>query len=152
MQKIKVNGNKNINHKQIKAKIGLTNKTNHSVFYLEGSAFITPNSDFEDFHEIINSVESSCRRSIKKKLLKSANFDTNFIMNFDVCSDRMKKDKSTYLYFQYHFKQKDNLNIGVLDVKKYNEPFFIDLLDDIKNELNSYDITISKTKKLNETC
>ena len=145
--KIKVNGNKNITHDKIKAKLGLTDKKNHSVFYMEGGAFITPNDDVDDFNEVMCNVESSCRKLIKYKLLRNSLLDTNFLMNFEVCSERMKKNKNTYLYFQYHFRQKNNKNNSVLTVKEENEPFFVSLLNDIETELIKYNIIVNKKRK-----
>lgn len=145
--KFKINGDKNIKHEKIKAKLGLTDKKNHSVFYLEGGTFLTPKSDFEDFNQIMSIIESSCKRLIKSKLFNDNYLDNNFLMNFEVCSDRMKKNKNTYLSFQYHFKQKNNLNNSILLIKKENEQFFNSLLYDIESELLKYDINISKYRK-----
>jgi hypothetical protein len=144
--KFRINGNKNIEHDKIKAKLGLTNKLNHTTFYLEGGTFLTPQDEFEDFEEIMSMVKSSCKRSMKDKLLNNSNLDTNFLMNFEVCSDRMKKDKNTYLSFQYHFKQKNNINKSVLKVKDENILFFTNLLNDIEKELYSYNIKLSKKR------
>ena len=144
--KFRINGNKNIEHDKIKAKLGLTNKLNHTTFYLEGGTFLTPQDEFEDFEEIMSMVKSSCKRSMKDKLLNNSNLDTNFLMNFEVCSDRMKKGKNTYLSFQYHFKQKNNINKSVLKVKDENILFFTNLLNDIEKELYSYNIKLSKKR------
>ena len=145
--KFRINGNKNIEHDKIKAKLGLTNKLNHTTFYLEGGTFLTPQDEFEDFEEIMSMVKSSCKRSMKDKLLNNSNLDTNFLMNFEVCSDRMKKGKNTYLSFQYHFKQKNNINKSVLKVKDENILFFTNLLNDIEKELYSYNIKLSKKRE-----
>lgn len=147
MQKIKINGNKNIDHSVIKSKLGITDKKNQSVFYFEGSSFITPTQECENFNEIINEVESSCRKSLKKKLLTHPDLSTDFLMNMEVCSDRMKVGKKTYLYFQYHFKQRMNKNESVMTLKSRNIDFFTGLLDDISDSLSAYNITLSKTKK-----
>lgn len=144
--KFRINGNKNIEHDKIKAKLGLTNKLNHTTFYLEGGTFLTPQDEFEDFEEIMSMVKSSCKCSMKDKLLNNSNLDTNFLMNFEVCSDRMKKGKNTYLSFQYHFKQKNNINKSVLKVKDENILFFTNLLNDIEKELYSYNIKLSKKR------
>lgn len=142
----KVNGNKKINHNNIKAKIGLTDKKIHTTFYLEGGGFITPTTDFEDFSVIMDNIQSFCKKSTKNKLNENNLLDNCFLLNFEVCSDRMKKNKKTYLSFQYHFKQKNNANISVLDVKKENENFFISLLNDLEKELNEFEIKISKNR------
>lgn len=142
----KVNGNKKINHNNIKAKIGLTDKKIHTTFYLEGGGFITPTTDFEDFSVIMDNVQSFCKKNTKNKLNGNNLLDNCFLLNFEVCSDRMKKNKKTYLSFQYHFKQKNNTNISVLDVKKENENFFISLLNDLEKELNEFEIKISKNR------
>ena len=146
-EKIKVNGDKIIAHDKIKAKLGLTDKSNHSVFYLEGGTFKTPTTNLDNFNEIMCEIESTCKRSIKNKLLRGNTFSTNFLMNFDVCSDRMKKGKNTYLSFQYHFKQKNDQNISIVTLKKMYEPFFLDLLNDIEHQLTDYKIKTSKTRK-----
>jgi hypothetical protein len=144
--KLRVNGDKNIKHKTIKAKVGITDKKNQKVFFLEGGAFITPAEECEDFPEIMNNIESTCRRSIKNKLIGHNAISNDFLMNFEVCSDRMKKDKKTYLSFQYHFKQKNENNISIVTLKEKNEDFFISLLDDIENELSQYNMIVSKTR------
>ena len=146
MQKMRINGNKNIAHKDIKARVGLTDRGNHSVFFFEGSSFITPTEDCSDFGEIIADVESSCRKSLKKKLLSHPDLSTDFLMNMEVCSDRMKVGKKTYLYFQYHFKQRFNNNESIISLKERNNTFFTELLDDISNNITNYGIKMSKTK------
>lgn len=143
----RINGNKKIEHNNIKAKIGLTDKNIHTTFYVEGGGFITPETEFKNFNEIMDDIQSFCKRSTKNKLFKNELLDSCFLLNFEVCSDRMKKGKQTYLSFQYHFKQRYNNNISVLDIKKENESFFISLLDDLESELNSYQIKITKNKK-----
>jgi hypothetical protein len=144
---LKINGNKTINHGKIKAKLGLTDKKNHNIFYMEGGAFITPNVELYDFVDVMTDVETMCKRSIKKKIFNNNFLEPNFLMNFEVCSDRMKKNKNSYLSFQYHFKQKDGLNLSILDIKKNHEDFFQDLLIDMENEISKYDISISKQRK-----
>lgn len=146
MQKIRINGNKKITHKDIKAKVGLTDKTNQSVFYFEGSSFITPTEDCEDFNELIHNVESSCRKTLKQKLFNHPDLSTDFLMNIEVCSDRMKVGKKTYFYFQYHFKQKQQKNESLVTLKTRNNDFFTGLLNDITANLSNYGITLSKTK------
>lgn len=148
VEKIKINGDKTIIHNKINAKLGLTDKHNHSVFYLEGGTFITPTISLGDFNEVMSDIESTCKRSIKNKLLNGNTFSTNFLMTFDVCSDRMQKGKNTYLSFQYHFKQKNNQNLSILTIKQMFEPFFLELLNDIECQLTDYKITASKTRKI----
>lgn len=145
--KIRINGNKNIKHNSIKAKLGLTDKRNQTTFYLEGGAFITPKSDLDDFPYIMSQIESVCKRGIKNKLLGNKSLSSDFLMNFEICSERMQCNKKSYLSFQYHFKQKSGLHTSVLNLKEENEQFFISLLNDIEKELLSYDISVSKKRK-----
>jgi hypothetical protein len=146
--KMRTNGDKTIAHANIKAKLGLTDKNNHNVFYLEGGTFIVPDNELEDFNNTMNIIESMCRRSIKNKLFKNDFLDDNFLMNFEICSDRMKQGKSSYLSFQYHFKQKDNANKSIINIKKDNQQFFIELLNDLEHELHKFNITPHKKKTL----
>ena len=144
----RINGDKVIKHEKIKAKLGFTDKKNHNTFYIEGSGFITPNEDIDDFDEIMGSIKNSCKQSLKKRLISNKTIDRNFLMNFEVCSDRMKKNKKTFLSFQYHFIQKDRKNKSILDVKKCENNFFIDILNDVENELKNHNISIDKKKNV----
>lgn len=145
-KKIRINGNRNIKHNTIKGRVGITDKKNHNVFYVEGGGFITPTLESENFTDLMNNIQLKCKQILKSKLLKSSFLSNDFLMNFEVCSDRMKKDKKTYLSFQYHFKQKNELNKSIIDLKEENENFFIELLNDIEKTLLNNSINISKTK------
>lgn len=144
--KIRTNGDKTIKHDAIKAKLGLTDKKNHSVFYLEGGTFIQPMIEFDDFSEVMHSIESSCKSSLKRKLAQNNIFDTTFLMNFEICSERMKQGKSSYLSFQYHFKQKNNENKSILSIKENNEDFFIGLLNEMEEYLQKYQICLNRKR------
>ena len=145
--KIKINGNKTINHNNIKAKLGITDKSNHSVFYMEGGAFITPRIELDNFIDTMEYIEKTCRKQIQTKLRNNSFLDNTFLMNFEICSDRMKKDKNSYLSFQYHFKQKDDNNDSIVTIKKNNEDFFIDLLDELEGILNEFQMNVRKKRK-----
>lgn len=143
----RVNGDKSILHDKINASLGITDKKIHTVFYMEGSTFITPNVDFDNFNDVMTDIKVSCKNLLKNKLRTSDNIDRNFLMNFEVSSDRMKKDKKTFLSFQYHFKQKNNANKNIFAIKNENYDFFISLLSDVENEIISRNMTINKNKK-----
>ena len=140
--KNKTNGNKEIKHLKIKSKLGLTNKKNHNTFYLEGNVFVIPENDCDDFVDTMNNIETNCKNFLKKKLLNNEFLSRNFISNFKICSNRMKKNKKTYLSFQYHFKQKNDANEGILIMKEKNNSFFTELLNEIERQLLSYNIQI----------
>lgn len=150
MERVKkrLSSNKNIKHEKIKAKLGLTDRKNHNVFYLEGGVFITPNSEFDDFTQVMDDIRSLCKQSIRRKIFNNNILEPVFLMNFEICSDRMKVNKDSYLSFQYHFKQKNNETKNVLNLKRENEKFFIDILNDIENQIMSYDMTLSKKPKI----
>ena len=152
MEKVKkrLSSNKNIKHERIKAKLGLTDRKNHNVFYLEGGVFITPNSEFDNFVQVMDDIRSLCKQSVRKKIFNNDILEPVFLMNFEICSDRMKVNKNSYLSFQYHFKQKNNESKNVLNLKRENEIFFIDILNDIENKIMSYDMTLSKKPKRTE--
>ena len=136
------NNSKNIEHLKIKSKLGITNKKNHNTFYLEGNVFVIPEDDCDDFVEIMNKVEINCKNYLKNSLLKNDFLSRNFISNFKICSNRMKKNKKTYLSFQYHFKQKNDTNEKILTVKEKNYHFFSDLLNEIEKQLLFYNIRV----------
>ena len=144
--KFKVNGDKTIKHDKIKSILGLVDKNNHSVFYLEGGTFIIPLVENENFEEVMDFIKKTCKANIKKKLEITPFLEKSFLMNFEICSDRMKKNKSSYLSFQFHFKQKKGNEIGILEIKNNYEYFFTQILNDIENQLNSFNINLSKIK------
>jgi hypothetical protein len=146
----KINGDRIIKHNNIKAKIGFTNKYNHNSFFIEGGTFIKPLTESSDFNEIMSKIENKCRKYIKQSLFNNDFLTNNFLIHFYVCSHRMNKDKKTYLSFQYHFKQKNNQNKSVINLKKEKEDFFINILNNIQKELESEDIKLFKHKKKDE--
>jgi hypothetical protein len=147
MNKLKNNGDKTIKHKNITSKLGVTDKNNHNVFYLECSSFITPNENFDDFTDIMSSIKKKCKQNLKENLLNNELLSRDFLINFDICSERMKENKSTYISIQYYFKQKNNLNKSILTIKKQHEDFFISILNKLESELLLNNITMSKKKK-----
>lgn len=147
--KIKTNGDKTIKHDRIKAKLGLSDKKNHSVFYLEGGTFITPEIELDDFTETMRTIELICRRSIKNKLFQNSFLDTTFLMNFEICSCRMKQGKNSYLSFQYHFRQKNNSKQNILTIKQLYGDFFVDLLNDLEFNLKQHKMTLTQKRNNN---
>jgi hypothetical protein len=104
--------------------------------------FVIPEDECDDFVEIMNKVEINCKNYLKNSLLKNDFLSRNFISNFKICSNRMKKNKKTYLSFEYHFKQKNDTNEKILTVKEKNYNFFSDLLNEIENQLLFYNIRV----------
>jgi hypothetical protein len=102
--------------------------------------------EFEDLGEVMRSIESSCKSSLKRKLVQNNIFDTTFLMNFEICSERMKQGKSSYLSFQYHFKQKNNENQSILSIKENNEDFFIGLLNEMEEYLQKHQICLNRKR------
>jgi hypothetical protein len=149
MNKNKTNGDKTITHNKINGKLGLINKDNHNIFYLECGAFIIPTKDCVDFNNTMKQIQNNCKRFLKMQLKDNQLIDENFIMNFEICSDRMMVNKQTYFSCQYHFKQKYGQNLGILNIKNDFEPFFQSILDNIEHELSQVNISINKKKNKN---
>lgn len=147
---LKVNGDRNITHNQIKAKIGFTNKQNHNVFYIEGGIFIKPINTNDNFIDLMNQIENRCRKYIKNTLRNSTFLTNDFLMKFDVCSQRMQQNKKSYLSFQYHFKQQNNENKSIIHLKEEKEDFFNNILKNIEEELQSEDFLIFSNKNKDE--
>jgi hypothetical protein len=61
----------------------------------------------------------------------------------------MKVGKNSYLSFQYHFKQKNNENQSIIDIKQEHEHFFIELLNEIEERLHVHNIQLNKKRKYN---
>ena len=144
LNKIRVNGNKNINHNLIKAKLGITNKKKHTIFYMEGGMFLMPSCEYDDYELIMNKIKNKCKIYLKNKLSNNDFLSNDFLINFDICANRMSLNKKTLFSFQYHFKQKNNLNYDIISIKENHEEFFKNLLNDMQENLINYNFKIIK--------
>ncbi len=142
----RLNSEKKINNSLFKIKIGTINKNHPNVVYFEGSTFISPLFESNDYNESIESIKKAFSKHLLSALSKNDIFLPKHIIDFDVRHKGVKSGKKSFLSFQCHFKQKGNISTlsGIVDKSK-------DFIDNIISSLNeiilSNDFMISKTKK-----
>jgi hypothetical protein len=133
-------------------KIGCTDRKYPRVIYFEGSTYISPEYDNDEYVTIMNSLERFARRSVLKTISSenSPFVANNFIVNFSSSSERMKKGKYSNLQFEYYLVQPQENILSVSEfLKKYKEEFLQPFIE-LENELIDKNFTICN-KKLKPT-
>ena len=144
---IRTNSEKNMEHNVFKLKIGTTNKINPEIIYFEGKAFIKPNEEMENYNRQIVEIKRKFQQSIKNTLSETKLFNNNYILDFQVAKNGISPNKKSFLSFQLLFKQKDNKSLLKLnDAKKATGNIMTNMLDELTNEIESHNFSISKTK------
>lgn len=147
MKQERLNSEKKIPNDIFNIKIGTINKKRPSVIYLDGSTFISPLLDKEDYTDDVKEIKCELDNIVKNALRNSKLFEKNFIGNFDVRLSGIRKEKKSYLSFQYHLKQPKN-NIMTLNYLKDNSNNIIDnIVNSLKNILLAHNFELSKHKK-----
>lgn len=147
MKQERLNSEKKINHSFFKVKLGTINKNNPSTVYVNGSVFISPLLNKENYDYDINEIKKNFNKIIKKQLNTNNLFSNKFICDFDVRTSGIKPNKKSFLSFQYHLKQ-NTLNIMKLDLLKRNANEMITLiLNELEENIIEHDFSLSKSKK-----
>lgn len=91
-----------------KTKYGSTNHKKPEVIYIVGNTYISPSFESNDYISEVNELKTSYNKLVNKLISEySSIFDKNCIFDIDVCDNRLKKDKKTFLTFELYIKQKD---------------------------------------------
>lgn len=147
MKQERLNSEKKIKHDFFNVKLGTINKNNPSTVYVNGSVFISPLLNKENYDNDINEIKNNFNKIIKSELKISNLFDNKFICDFDVRTSGIKPNKKSFLSFQYHLKQNKN-NIMKLDILKNNVNQMINtVLNELEKNILEHDFSLSKSKK-----
>lgn len=133
---------------EFSVKVGCTDRNYPRVVYFEGSTYISPEYDSDEYVEVINNLERFVRKNVLKTVsVKDCPFvRDNFIVNFNSSAERMKKGKYSGLQFEYYLIQpKDNILSVAEILKKYKDAFFQPFID-LENELINREFAISNKK------
>ena len=145
MKKERLNGEKKINCSNFKLKVGTINKKNPSVIYIDGSTFISPVLDKDDYTNDIKNLKKDLITRIKNDLLRSNLFKSKYILDFDVKTSGLKQNKKSFLSFQCHLCQNNIIPFGEI-TKKSNDIINI-FINNIEKDFNKENFIIFKTKK-----
>lgn len=146
MKQERLNSEKKINCDNFKLKIGTINKKNPKVIYIDGSTFIIPLFESNNYDNDIFQLKKIFLSEIKKYFVKTNLFSNKFIFNLDIKSNGLKKDKKSFLAFQCHLLQENKINT-LSTVKKNTEITLNNFIKSIENDIIGHNFMINKYKK-----
>ena len=147
MKSIRLNRERKIDNDIFKVKIGTTNKENPQVIYVDGRVFLSPSEVMDNYSDEIEDISKKFKRTIGERLRTNEIFADRFILNFDISSSRMIKDKRSFLSFQFFLKQKNTAPLKLGTVKEKSEIFINSLLSNLEGDIQSHCFTLHKTRK-----
>ena len=147
MKSIRLNRERKIDNDIFKVKIGTTNKENPQVIYVDGRVFLSPSEVMDNYSDEIEDIRKNFKRTIGERLRTNEIFEDRFILNFDISSSRMIKDKRSFLSFQFFLKQKNTAPLKLGAVKEKSEIFINSLLSNLEGDIQSHCFTLHKTRK-----
>lgn len=130
-------------------KIGSTDRNYQRVIFFEGTAYISPEYDTEEYFEKdMKEIEFSVKQSVLETINKTGVFQKDFISNFDVSVTRMKKGKYSCLQFEYYLIQPKSDNIltvkEIIDNKIDKD--FLYPFECLENNLKNHDFVVINKK------
>ena len=139
-KEVKLNSCKNIS-----LKYGSVNKNDPQVIYVSGKMWICPTYD-GDFNEPINLVYSKFKKELSRILRNSTVFESRHILDFDLNSENLVRDKKKFFSITFFVKQKSEKLINLNNIKNIVSSDFSYLFSDLENDLIENEFEVSKTK------
>ena len=129
-----------------KTKYGSTNHKKPEVIYIVGNTYISPSFESNDYVSEVNGLKTSYNKLVSELISEySSIFDKNCIFDIDVCDNRIKKGKKTFLTFELYLKQKDCKQLPEIEsiIKKIS----INLTNNFKEKLYTKNFLCFRNKK-----
>ena len=139
-KEVKLNSCKNIS-----LKYGSVNKNDPQVIYVSGKMWICPTYD-GDFNEPINLVYSKFKKELSRILRNSTVFESRHILDFDLNSENLVRDKKKFFSITFFVKQKSEKLINLNNIKNIVSSDFSYLFNELENDLIENEFEVSKTK------
>ena len=133
------------NCKNITLKYGSINKNDPQVIYVTGKMWLCPTYD-GDYNEEINIIHNNFKKKLNGTLSNSMLFDKKHILDFDINSDNLVKNKKKYFSITFFLKQKNEKLTNLNNMKNIISCNFGYLFKDLENELIENEFEVSKTK------
>ena len=147
MANVRLNNEKKIDSEYFKLKIGTTNKLEPMIIYIEGRTFICPQKDKDDYSKDISELKTGLKRKLSQLLSGTELFDDKFIMDFQIASKGIIKDKKSFLFFQILLRQKKDNILKLKDVKDKSKDFIDELVNHFAQNIMEHNFEITKIKK-----
>lgn len=129
-----------------KTKYGSTNHKKPEVIYIVGNTYISPSFESNDYVSEVNELKTSYNKLVSELISEySSIFDKNCIFNIDVCDNRIKKGKKTFLTFGLYLKQKDCKQLP--EIESIIKNISINLTYNFKEKLYTKNFLCFRNKK-----
>lgn len=144
---IRLNSEKSLQHKTFKLKLGTTNKNNPLVVYVEGKVFISPNVEKDDYAKDMHAIKFGLQKSIRETLENTQYLQNKYILDFQIANNGIKKNKKSFLTFEFLVNQPADRILKLGEIKKYIEHNIYEIVDALEQNIIKHDFSLSKTKK-----
>lgn len=129
-----------------KMKYGTTNHKKPEVIYIVGNTYISPSFDSKNYMDDIEELKINLIDLIHNIILEYDTFShKDYIFSLDICDNRIKKNKKTFLTFELYLKQKECKHL--LEIDDLIIKIIESLTNDSFNILHSKEFHCFKTKK-----
>lgn len=146
-KKQRLNVEKKIKNDFFNIKIGTVNRLNPEVIYYEVRTFIAPLVEYDNYSYIFAFLRKELSRTLTETLKNNDLFTNKFILDFQVANSGVRVNKKSFLTFQLFLRQKDSKVLDLKTIKKMSEPFILNLLEGLKENIIDSKFLIAKTKK-----
>ena len=126
-------------------KYGSTNKDNPEIVYVLGKAWVSPKFN-GDYESILNGIQNNFRKKIKNIVMESNIFENKFVLDFDLNSTNMEKDKKKFLSFDLFLKQDKNNVIKLKELNTIISNNIGNLANDLVYDFSINDFDVTKKK------
>lgn len=100
----------------ISLKYGTVNRDNPQVVYVSGKCWVCPLRKMR-YDVVMSNIESSFRGRIKSIMADKENFDSRFILDFDICADKLSIGEKKFLSFDFYLRQKEDSKKPIKQLK-----------------------------------
>lgn len=129
-----------------KTKYGSTNHKKPEVIYIVGNTYISPSFESNDYVSEVNELKTSYNKLVSELISEySSIFDKNCIFDIDVCDNRIKNGKKTFLTFELYLKQKDCKQLP--EIESIIKNISINLTYNFKEKLYTKNFLCFRNKK-----
>ena len=97
-----------LDNDKFRLKIGTLDRKSPVTFYVEGGTYVKALKD-DDIKESYDSAAYDIRRSISDFAVSNKFIENKHVSTIDVAKERLRNDKSTFLTFQCHFRQNEEM-------------------------------------------
>lgn len=129
-----------------KNKYGSTNHKKPQVIYIVGNTYISPSFDSTEYVSDIDELKASYTSLVNNLIKKYQTvFHKDCISGIDICDNRIKKGKKTFLTFELYLKQKECKNIN--EIENIIKDILTNLTFNFKISIENKEFTCFKNKK-----